>query len=213
MPVTLSQNTEADALLDRDPLALLIGMVLDQQIPLEKAFSSPLELTRRLGHDLDARELAGYDPDALVAVFSERPALHRFPASMAGRVQEVARVLVAEYDGEVTGLWAEVDDGNALLARISALPGFGKHKAAIYLALLGKQRGVCPVGWREAAGDFGREGVYMSVADIIDADSLVRVREYKQQQKVAAKAGVVAEAGRAAPKRARKQAASRAAAT
>lgn len=190
MPVTLSQNTEADALLDRDPLALLIGMVLDQQVPLEKAFSSPLELTRRLGHDLDAHELAEYDADALAEMFAQRPALHRFPTSMAGRVQGVARVLVADYNGDVTQLWAGVADGHELLARISALPGFGDQKAAIYLALLGKQRDVRPPGWREAAGEFGREDVHMSVADITDAESLLQVRDYKQKQKAAAKAAV-----------------------
>ena len=192
MPLTLSQNTEADALLDRDPLALLIGMVLDQQVPLEKAFSSPLELTRRLGHDLDARELAEFGSDALAEVFAQRPALHRFPTSMAGRVQGVARVLISDYDGDVTQLWAGVADGHELLARITALPGFGGHKAAIYLALLGKQRNVRPPGWREAAGDFGKDGVYMSVADITDSESLLRVRDFKQQQKqkAAAKAAV-----------------------
>jgi len=192
VPLTLSQNTEADALLDRDPLALLIGMVLDQQVPLEKAFSSPLELTRRLGHDLDARELAEFGSDALAEVFAQRPALHRFPTSMAGRVQGVARVLISDYDGDVTQLWAGVADGHELLARITALPGFGGHKAAIYLALLGKQRNVRPPGWREAAGDFGKDGVYMSVADITDSESLLRVRDFKQQQKqkAAAKAAV-----------------------
>jgi uncharacterized HhH-GPD family protein len=189
VPVTLSQNAEADALLDRDPLALLIGMVLDQQVPLEKAFSSPLELTKRLGHDLDACELAEYDSDALAALFAERPALHRFPTSMAGRVQGVARVLVADYAGDVTKLWDGAGDGQELLARITALPGFGEQKGAIYLALLGKQRGVRLPGWREAAGDYGKDGVYMSVADIVDAESLLRVRDYKQQRKAAAKAG------------------------
>jgi len=184
----LSQNAEADALLDRDPLALLIGMVLDQQIPLEKAFSSPLVLTERLGHDLDARELAESESDALAAIFAQRPALHRFPTSMAGRVQGVARVLVADYDGDVSNLWADVSDGQELLARIRALPGFGEQKGAIYLALLGKQRDVRPPGWREAAGDFGRDGVYMSVADITDAESLLRVRDFKQRQKAVAKA-------------------------
>ncbi len=188
MPVTLSQNAAADALLDRDPLALLIGMVLDQQIPLEKAFSSPLELTKRLGQDLDARELAEFESDALAAIFAERPALHRFPTSMAGRVQGLARVLVADYDGDVRNLWADVSDGPELLARITALPGFGEQKGAIYLALLGKQRGVRPPGWREAAGQFGQDGVYLSVADITDAESLLRVRDHKQQQKAAAKA-------------------------
>jgi len=192
VPLTLSQNTEADALLDRDPLALLIGMVLDQQVPLEKAFSSPLELTRRLGHDLDARELAEFGSDALAEVFAQRPALHRFPTSMAGRVQGVARVLISDYDGDVTQLWAGVADGHELLARITALPGFGGHKAAIYLALLGKQRNVRPPGWREAAGDFGKDGVYLSVADITDSESLLRVRDFKQKQKqkAAAKAAV-----------------------
>ncbi len=188
MPVTLSQNAAADALLDRDPLALLIGMVLDQQIPLEKAFSSPLELTKRLGHDLDARALAEFESDALAAIFAERPALHRFPTSMAGRVQGVARVLVADYDGDVRNLWSDVSDGPELLARITALPGFGEQKGAIYLALLGKQRGVRPPGWREAAGQFGQDGVYLSVADITDPESLLRVRDHKQQQKAAAKA-------------------------
>jgi len=188
VPVTLSQNAAADALLDRDPLALLIGMVLDQQIPLEKAFSSPLELTKRLGHDLDPRELAEFESDELAAIFAERPALHRFPTSMAGRVQGVARVLVADYDGDVRNLWADVSDGPELLARITALPGFGEQKGAIYLALLGKQRGVRPPGWREAAGQFGQDGVYLSVADITDAESLLRVRDHKQQQKAAAKA-------------------------
>lgn len=190
MPVTLSQNAEADALLARDPLALLIGMVLDQQVPLEKAFSSPLELTKRLGHDLDARELAEFDPQELAAVFAQRPALHRFPSSMAGRVQEVCRVLVADYDGDVNQLWRGVGDGQELLARIAALPGFGKQKAAIYLALLGKQRGIRPPGWREAAGAYGADGVYLSVADITDAQSLALVRESKQRQKAAAKAAV-----------------------
>ncbi len=190
MPATLSQNVEADALLDRDPLALLIGMVLDQQVPLEKAFSSPLELTKRLGHDLDARELAEFDPQELAALFAQRPALHRFPSSMAGRVQEVCRVLVADYDGDVNQLWLGVGDGQELLARIAALPGFGKQKAAIYLALLGKQRGIRPPGWREAAGAYGADGVYLSVADITDAQSLALVRESKQRQKAAAKAAV-----------------------
>lgn len=187
MPVMLSQNAEADEFLDRDPLALLIGMVLDQQVPLEKAFSSPLELRRRLGRDLDAADLAGHDPEDLAAIFSKPPALHRFPASMAGRVQQVAELLVRDYDGDVRRLWADAADGRELLGRIAALPGFGKQKAAIYLALLGKQRGVRPQGWREAAGVYGQDGVYLSVADITDQESLLRVRDYKKQQKAAAK--------------------------
>ncbi len=187
MALCLSQREDADALLDRDPLALLIGMVLDQQIPLEKAFTSPLVLTERLGHDLDAREIAEYDPDALVELFATPPALHRFPRSMALRVQEVCKALVERYDGDVTGLWVDVEDGRELFTRLKALPGFGEQKAKIFLALLGKQRGVTPAGWREAAGDYGEQGSYRSVADIVDKQSLGRVREFKQAMKAKAK--------------------------
>jgi uncharacterized HhH-GPD family protein len=185
--VRLSQRDEADALLDRDPLALLIGMVLDQQVPLERAFSSPYELTQRLGHELDARELAEYDPEALAAIFARPPALHRFPTSMAGRVQEVCRAVVDRYDGDVSGLWADVSDGATLLKRVKALPGFGEQKAKIFVALLGKQRGITPPGWREAAGVYGEEGCHRSVADIVDEASLAKVRAYKQQMKQQAK--------------------------
>lgn len=188
MAVRLSQRDEADALLDRDPLALLIGMVLDQQVPLERAFSSPYELTQRMGHELDARELAEYDPEALAAIFARPPALHRFPKSMAGRVQEVCRAVVDRYDGDVSGLWADVPDGATLLKRVKALPGFGEQKAKIFVALLGKQRGITPPGWREAAGVYGEEGCHRSVADIVDEASLAKVRAYKQQMKQQAKA-------------------------
>ncbi|MBV9315568.1 MAG: Fe-S cluster assembly protein HesB [Pseudonocardia sp.] len=183
MGLCLSQRPDADALLDRDPLALLIGMVLDQQIPLEKAFASPYVLTQRLGHDLDAREIVEYDPQALVALFAAPPALHRFPRSMALRVRQVCQALVEHYDGKVDRLWADVENGRELLERLKALPGFGEQKAKIFLALLGKQRGVTPAGWREAAGGYGEVGSYRSVADIVDADSLARVREFKQAMK------------------------------
>ena len=188
MALSLSLRADADALLDRDPLALLVGMVLDQQIPLERAFSSPFELTQRLGHDLDAREIAEYDPEALAEIFAKPPALHRFPTSMAGRVQEVCRALVERYDGDVTALWADVPDGATLLKRVKALPGFGEQKAKIFVALLGKQRGITPPGWREAAGVYGEPDSYRSVADIVDEQSLGKVRAYKQQMKAAAKA-------------------------
>src|SRR5882757_10655825 len=186
--LSLSLRDDADALLDRDPLALLVGMVLDQQIPLERAFSSPFELTQRLGHDLDAREIAEYDPEALAEIFAKPPALHRFAESMAGRVQEVFRALVDRYDGEVTALWVDVPDGATLLKRVKALPGFGEQKAKIFVALLGKQRGITPPGWREAAGVYGEPDSYRSVADIVDEQSLGKVRAYKQQMKAAAKA-------------------------
>lgn len=187
MGLFLSQDPEADALLDRDPLALLIAMLLDQQVSLERAFSAPYELTRRLGRDLDARELAGYDPEALAALFSERPALHRFPASMARRVQELCRSLVDAYDGDVARLWADGADAARVRARLQALPGFGQQKAQIFLALLGKQYGVRPAGWREAAGPYGAEGIHRSVADIVDDDSLLKVRDYKRRMKAESK--------------------------
>jgi uncharacterized HhH-GPD family protein len=179
---------EANALLDRDPLAVLVGMTLDQQVPLEKAFSSPYVLAERLGHAPTAAELADFDPEQLVAIFSLPPALHRFPRAMAARVQEVCRLVVDRYDGDAASLWSDVENGAELLRRISALPGFGKQKAQILVALLGKRYDVQPEGWRSAAGLYGEEGSYRSVADIVDADSLARVRSYKKQMKADAKA-------------------------
>jgi uncharacterized HhH-GPD family protein len=187
MTLSLPIDPEANRLLNHDPLALLVGMVLDQQIPLEKAFTSPYVLAERLGHVPDARELAAYDPEELVAVFARPPALHRFPKAMAGRVQEVCRVLVERYDGEAARIWADATDGAQLLRRLTDLPGFGRQKAQIFLALLGKRFDVRPAGWREAAGGYGDADAYRSVADIIDEVSLRRVREYKQQQKAAAR--------------------------
>ncbi|MEV6813489.1 HhH-GPD-type base excision DNA repair protein [Micromonospora sp. NPDC051296] len=188
MTLALPIDPEANQLLARSPLALLVGMVLDQQVSMEKAFSSPYVLAQRLGHDLDARELAGYDPEALVALFAQPPALHRFPKAMAARVQEVCRVLVERYDGDAARLWADPADGRELLARIAALPGFGRQKAQIFLALLAKRFGVRPPGWQEAAGGYGDPEAHRSVADVTDAESLRLVREYKQQMKAAAKA-------------------------
>ena len=194
MPKTLclAQNPEADRLLTESPLALLIGLVLDQQIPLEWAFTGPLTLTQRLGRDLDAADLAGRDPDALAKVFATPPALHRFPGSMAGRVQEMCRHLVEQYDGDAARVWTGAADGKDLLKRIQALPGFGVQKAKIFVALLGKQYGVRPKGWREAAGDFGADGSYKSVADIRDKASLDKVRAFKKQMKAEAKAKAAA---------------------
>lgn len=188
MTLHLPVSDEANELLSRSPLALLLAMMLDQQVPLEKAFSSPYELARRLGHEPTAAELAEFDPDALVAIFSERPALHRFPRAMAGRAQELARQLVDQYDGDAAGVWTGVETGQELIARLSKLAGFGGYKAQITTALLGKQLGVQPAGWREAAGHFGHEGSHYSVADIVDDASLVAVRAYKKDVKAAAKA-------------------------
>ncbi|HET8657853.1 MAG TPA: HhH-GPD-type base excision DNA repair protein [Micromonosporaceae bacterium] len=187
MTLRLPIDAEAEELLRRSPLALLIGMVLDQQVPLEKAFSSPYVLQQRLGRPLDAQELAAYDPDELAEIFGRTPALHRFPKAMAARVQELCRLLVERHDADAARVWREARDGKELLRRISGLPGFGKQKAQIMVALLGKQYGVQPAGWREAAGEFGAEGSHRSVADITDESSLAKVRDYKKQLKAAAK--------------------------
>jgi uncharacterized HhH-GPD family protein len=187
MTLSLPVGDDANALLSRSPLALLIGMLLDQQVTIEKAFSSPAVLVERLGHEPEAAELAGYDPAALAAVFAERPALHRYPRAMAARVQDLCRLITERYDGDAEQLWAGARSGAELLKRVAELPGFGAQKAQIFVALLGKQLAVRPKGWREAAGPFGRRAAYMSVADIVDAESLARVRAYKQQIKAAAK--------------------------
>jgi uncharacterized HhH-GPD family protein len=178
---------EANALLNRSPLALLMAMLLDQQVPLERAFAAPADLARRLGHDPEADELAAYDPEALVAVFSERPALHRFPKAMAARVQALCQILVERYDGDAAQVWAGATTGSDLLRRVGALPGFGEQKAKIFVALLGKQLDVRPEGWREAAGTYGEEAAHRSVADIVDEESLGKVRSHKQAMKAAAK--------------------------
>lgn len=187
MTLNLPISSEANDLLSRSPLALLTAMLLDQQVPLEKAFSSPFELTRRLGHEPTAAELAEFDPDALAEIFAQRPALHRFPKAMARRVQELAAVLVGEYDGDAERVWAQAADGPDLVARLAKLPGFGGYKAQITTALLGKQFGVRPAGWREAAGRFGEDGSHYSVADIVDEASLAAVRAHKKEVKAAAK--------------------------
>ncbi|MEU7759675.1 MULTISPECIES: HhH-GPD-type base excision DNA repair protein [Micromonospora] len=190
VPMTLSLpiDPQANELLGRSPLALLLGMVLDQQVPMEKAFSSPYVLAQRLGHEPDAAELAGYDPEALVEIFARPPALHRFPKAMAARVQEVCRALVERYDGDPARLWSDVTDGRELLRRVGELPGFGRQKAQIFVALLGKRFGITPDGWREAAGDYGDADAHRSVADVTDPESLRRVREFKQRMKAEAKA-------------------------
>ena len=188
MPISLPVDDEANELLTRNALALLIAMLLDQQVPLERAFSAPRDLVRRLGHEPSAEELATFDPEALAAVFSERPALHRFPKAMAARTQELAKLIVSEYDGDAAALWTTAPTGAELLKRVAALPGFGAAKAQIFVALLGKQLGVQPPGWREAAGPFGAAGSHVSVADINDDESLGKVRSHKQAMKAAAKA-------------------------
>lgn len=175
-------------MLEENPFALLLGMMLDQQIPMEVAFAGPKKIADRIG-GVDAVQIAEYNPDEFVELCSKSPAIHRFPGSMSKRVQALAQAVVDEYDGDVTALWtAGNPDGKEVLRRLKKLPGFGDQKARIFLALLGKQCGVTPTGWRAAAGDYGKAGTHMSVADVVDAGSLQKVRSYKKEMKAAAKA-------------------------
>ena len=184
----LAQDPKADQLLSEDPFALLVGMVLDQQIPLEVAFAGPKKIADRIG-GFDVAAIADYDPDKFAGLCSERPAIHRFPGSMAKRIQTLAQIIVDRYDGDAAGVWSAGDpDGPELLRRLKGLPGFGEQKAQIFLALLGKQYAVTPKGWRAAAGEFGKAGTHVSVADIADSGSLDKVRSHKKQMKAAKKA-------------------------
>jgi uncharacterized HhH-GPD family protein len=188
MSLFLAQDADADALLDRDPFALLLGMMLDQQIPMEKAFFGPKLLAERMGVDrLDPADVAGHDPDTFAKMFAGPPAIHRFPGAMAARAQALARVVAENYDDDAATIWQGASSGEQLLKRLGDLPGFGEQKARIFLALLGKQRGVRPRGWRVAAGSFGEDGVYHSVADVTSEESLQKVRAFKKEMKAAAK--------------------------
>jgi uncharacterized HhH-GPD family protein len=188
----ITGNDEADDLNANDPLALLIGMVLDQQVPLEWAFLGPYTLTQRLHGSLDAQALADLGEDTLVNVFCERPALHRYPAAMARRVHELCNLIVDEYDGDPAAIWMTAADGKELYKRVKALPGFGEMKARIFIALLAKQFGVKPQGWEDVAKDYGKPNTFLSVADIVDAASLAKVRNYKAEKKAAAKLAAAA---------------------
>lgn len=188
MAIWLTTDSEANELLERSPLALLIGMLLDQQITIETAFAGPKKILDRVG-SLDAQTIAEYDPEKFAALCSTPPAIHRFPGSMAKRVQALCQGLLDEYDGDAEGLWTVGNpNGAEVLKRLKALPGYGDIKAQIFLALLGKQRGLKATGWQKAAGEFGKKGTHLSVADITDQASLLEVRAYKKQMKAAAKA-------------------------
>ena len=190
MTLHLAQDAEADALLESDPFALLAGMLLDQQVPMEWAFSGPATIARRLGvQRLDPAMIADLDPDEFASLLSRTPAVHRYPGSMAARIQQLGRAIADEYGGDAAAVWTEAADGRDLLRRLRALPGFGEQKARIFVALLGKQLGVQPYGWREAAGAYGEQGSRRSVADVTGPDSLAEVRAYKKAAKAAAKAG------------------------
>ena len=189
----ITGDNETDTLLSDDPFALLVGMLLDQQFPMEHAFAGPRKIRDRLG-SMDPRVIAETDPDRFVELSTTPPAIHRYGRSMAQRVQSLARTVVEEYDGDAARIWtdpgAEGDaTGREVLARLHALPGYGERKAKIFLALLGKQRGVRPDGWREAAGEFGERDSRRSIADVTSAAALQEVRDFKKAQKAAAKKG------------------------
>jgi len=186
--ICIAQEPEADQLLSVDDFALVVGMTLDQQFPMEAAFKGPQKIAERMD-GFDIQKIAAADPDEFVALCSQTPAIHRFPGSMAKRIHDLAVFIVDNYDGTPSAIWTEGDpDGKTVLKRLKSLPGWGDMKARIFLALLGKQVGVQPKGWREAAGDYGNEGERRSVADVVDNVSLQEVREFKKQAKAAAKA-------------------------
>ncbi|MEV0462217.1 HhH-GPD-type base excision DNA repair protein [Nocardia tengchongensis] len=184
----IAQESDADELLSTDDFALLVGMMLDQQFPMEHAFRGPWKLADRMG-GFDIHRIAAADPAEFEELAATPPAIHRYGRSMGRRVQELAQYILDNYGGNTAGLWTEGDpDGKEVLKRLKKLPGFGDQKARIFLALLGKQRGLGAAGWREAAGAYGEDGSRRSVADVTDAESLTQVREFKKQAKAAAKA-------------------------
>ena len=186
MKLPLTGDPKADQLLEDEPLALLVGMLLDQQVPMEKAFRGPFDLKERMGR-LDAAEIAEFDGEALAVLFRGPPALHRYPGSMAGRTQDLCRALMERYDGDAERVWSSAGTGQELFANLKALPGFGEQKARIFTALLAKRVGVTPPGWEEVAGPYAPVG-HFSVADIDGPEALAKVREHKKAIKAAAKA-------------------------
>lgn len=183
-PLPVTGDPEADALLAENPFALLVGMLLDQQVPMERAFRSPALLAERLGGRLDATTVAATDPARLEELFRMRPALHRFPAAMARRTHELARHIVERYDGDPSAIWRTAGDAAELRRRLEELPGFGPEKARIFLAVLGKRFGWAPPGWETEAGPFG-DATPRSVADVDGPEALERVRAFKRAQKAA----------------------------
>ena len=185
--IWLTGDPAADDLLTEDDNALLLGMVLDQQVAMEKAFAGPAVIAERMGGRLDVVAIAAMDEEEFVTLCSERPAVHRFPGAMGKRVRQVCQVLVADFDGEAANVWKDATTVADLRRALTALPGFGAEKAAIFTAVLAKQRGVRPPGWQEAAGAYGEDGSFRSVADVVDEESLAKVRETKRSVKAARK--------------------------
>jgi uncharacterized HhH-GPD family protein len=184
MPLHITGDDHADQVLTDDPFALVLGMLLDQQYPMEHAFRGPSKILDRFG-TLDPAAMAAADPEEFAARASTPPAIHRYGRSMAGRVQALATIVNEQYGGRAERLWTEASSGADLLARVVALPGFGKQKAQIFVALLAKQLDVRPEGWEQAVGDYALDG-YRSVADVTDPESLQKVRDYKKAKKAAA---------------------------
>jgi uncharacterized HhH-GPD family protein len=189
MGFQIANEPAADQVLDQYPFAVVVGMMLDQQYGMEHAFRGGYKVLSRFGN-LDPAAIAAADPEEFKALCSTPPAIHRFPGSMSARLQELAALVESKYDGDVTRLWTEPDTGKELFKRVNELPGFGKQKAQIFVALLAKQLGVRPAGWEAVAGDYALDG-YRSVADVVDADSLLKVRQFKQEKKAAAKRNAV----------------------
>jgi uncharacterized HhH-GPD family protein len=185
MAIHITGDPAADKILDESAFALLAGMMLDQQYPMEHAFRGPAKVTDRFG-SFDPAAIAAADPEEFAAMAATTPAIHRFPGSMSSRLQELARIVVDDYDGDASRLWTEARDGKDLLKRIMALPGFGRQKAQIFVALLAKRRGVRPDGWESVVGDYALDG-HRSVADVVDQDSLQKVRDFKKAKKAAVK--------------------------
>ena len=185
MAIHITGDDDADQVLTDHPFALLTGMLLDQQFPMERAFAGPAKVLDRFG-SLDPADIAAAEPEHFASLCAEPPAVHRFPGSMAQRIQDVARIVVTEYDGQAERIWTEAGDARELLRRMTALPGFGKQKSQIFVALLAKQLGVRPEGWEAVVGDYSLDG-YRSVADVVDAASLEKVRSFKKEKKAAAK--------------------------
>jgi uncharacterized HhH-GPD family protein len=189
MTLHITGDEAADRVLSDDPFAVLLGMLLDQQYPMEHAFRGPAKLLERFG-TLDPQRIADADPEAFAALCATPPAVHRFPGSMATRIQAVAREVCEHYGGDAETIWTGAPDGADLVKRVMALPGFGKQKAQIFTALVAKQLGVRPAGWEQAVGEYSLDG-YRSVADVVDPDSLGKVRAYKKEKKAAAKVHAV----------------------
>jgi uncharacterized HhH-GPD family protein len=183
----IAQDLAADAVLSSDAFALLMGMLLDQQFPMERAFAGPAKVLDRFG-TLEPAAVAAADAGRFAALCAEAPAVHRFPGSMAGRIQALAAVVAADYDGDASRIWTQASSGMELVARLRALPGFGPAKAKIFAALVGKQLGVRPPGWEQACAPYGEPGSFRSVADVVDEESLLKVRATKQAAKAATRA-------------------------